>query len=93
MSVPIGGGSVVTLAPEQDSLGGIAVDEADVYWTNGDSVMRIPVDGGVATTLACGQNSPAAVAVDATSVYWVVLTRPYAHEAPAQGSLLRLTPK
>jgi hypothetical protein len=62
------------LASEQ-SPGFIAVDRANVYWTNalcdgGGSVMKVPIDGGAPVVLASGQDCPLGIAVDDTSVYW-----------------------
>lgn len=73
MKVPVDGGAPIVLASGQHIPGGIAVDTANVYWTNGWSVgdvMKIPLDGGTPTSLASGQIAPGKIAVDATSVYW-----------------------
>jgi hypothetical protein len=70
--VPKSGGTPQTLAFERTSEQGVAVDQANVYWTNtaGD-VMKEAVDGGPLVPLAFLQSNPFAVAVDATSIYWV----------------------
>jgi len=72
--VPLGGGSVTTLA----AIGGsaIAVDRTSVYyygvrtsplpWVG--EVVAAPLDGGSPSTLALA--SPGAIAVDSTNVYW-----------------------
>jgi hypothetical protein len=67
-------GTVRALAWGQAYAAAIAVDSANVYWTNiGDvcpgSVMRVPLDGGTASTLVPGA-AAGAIAVDATSVYF-----------------------
>jgi len=64
------------LAPMQSYPNGIAVDGANVYWTNrGDgTVLSLPktaVAGDAPVTLASGQLAPGAIAADATDIYWV----------------------
>jgi hypothetical protein len=73
MKVPVNGGAPTILASGQKFPGGIVVDAANVYWTNGwdvGTVMKVPLGGGTPTILASGQVTPGAIAVDATSVYW-----------------------
>jgi hypothetical protein len=73
-TVSSGSRTTRALAWGQAGSWAIAVDSANIYWTNfGDScpgsVMRAPLDGGTAVTLASG-GTPGALAVDATNVYF-----------------------
>ena len=73
MKVPLGGGSLTTLASGQSSPFNIVLDSTSVYWANDTSnstVMKVPIGGGTPTTLAGGQSYPRAIAVDSTSIYW-----------------------
>jgi hypothetical protein len=70
MSVPIGGGAVVTLAAGQTGAESVAVGPAGVYWTTSSAVVGAPLAGGTPTTLATTQTQPWSIAVAGTSVYW-----------------------
>lgn len=71
------GGDPVTLASSQNLLGGLAVDEDNVYFTAGGSVWKVPDSGASApVALATAQLNPRAVAVDTTSVYWIAMGDP-----------------
>jgi len=66
---PLGGGMRTTLTSQKGIY--IAVDDANVYWTN-DAVMKVPKAGGLPVTLATGDLtlSKHGVAVNSTDVYW-----------------------
>ena len=51
---------------------GIAVDAANVYWSDDSSIYKVPLGGGAATSLASGR----CISVDATSLYYVTYTPP-----------------
>jgi hypothetical protein len=84
MSVPIAGGSVVTLVPPSGTVGlgitSIAIDTTNLYWITADlsaeksSVMKMPIGGGASTTLASysSEYPPVSMTSDATSVYWAI---------------------
>jgi hypothetical protein len=87
MQVPIGGGTPVTIASEQDSARAIAADGSYVYWLRTIvGIYKAPVGGGPTTTLA--GEIPGALpyawdlAVDDTSVYFT-----------AEHAIMKLTPK
>jgi hypothetical protein len=75
----------VTLASGREQIWpGIALDGANVYWTehssvvpmfgfdgNG-SVMKVPMEGGTATVLVSAQDFPSYIRADASGVYWTV---------------------
>ena len=77
--VPKAGGAPETLRPREEHIrypGGIAVDDAFVYWTTlgytarEGRVVRMPKTGGPAVVLADKQPRPWRLAVDDTTVYW-----------------------
>jgi hypothetical protein len=73
-SVPAGGGMVTVLAQNQVGPEQLAVDAANVYFTNfdygGNTVMTAPLGGGPATVLAqMGLGSPFGIVIGGSSVY------------------------
>lgn len=62
-----------TLVANVKSPRGIAVDDANVYYTSyGDgTVSKVPRAGGAPTVIAASRFQPAAIAVDAAFVYWL----------------------
>jgi hypothetical protein len=73
---PLGGGTGVMFPTATSSLfapAGVAVDAANLYWTNGDGMLsQMPVGGGDVMTLNPGGDGAALgdLAIDKTSVYW-----------------------
>lgn len=73
------GGTVETLASQQEAAIDVAVDGDAVYWvTRGwsgnmgsNGAVRKKVGNGPVTTLAAGQSNPIHLAIDETCVYWV----------------------
>jgi len=50
--IPFDGSAPTNLAEVDGSIGGIAVDAADVYWSTDTTVWKAPLAGGAATTIA-----------------------------------------
>jgi hypothetical protein len=84
MTVPIGGGTPVAIAsgPDVAFPAAIALDSANVYWTNqdandlstgtlGSAVMKASLSGGDPQTLASEEGIPGDLAVDTTGAYWL----------------------
>jgi hypothetical protein len=88
-TTPLAGGATTTLATTD--LEGIAVDEANVYWTGSvgypptSGVFKAPVSGGPVTMIASAYNSPMAIVADATSVYWIEVGAELSGGTPSPG--------
>lgn len=88
LRVPRAGGAVETLVPASRWTESLAVDEAFLYFMDGDRVARIPRDGGEVTTLTTEQDGAIAITVDEARAYWInpgdeaVLWMPKAGGAP-----------
>ncbi len=69
--VPVGGGMVTTLAVDAGASC-MAVDDTNVYWTNGFGVFVAPKAGGTSTMLAApvGDIVPGPIVLDSERVYW-----------------------
>jgi hypothetical protein len=91
---PIGGGTAGTrLATGQGYLQGIAVDTANVYYSDSNGTVRkVPIAGGTPTALATGVSSPFGVAVDFYNVYWTSTTGIYKQSLTAPFATTMIQP-
>lgn len=71
-SVPLGGGSVVTLATGVARAKVFKLDANALYWTDWEAgqVMSVPLAGGTPKVLASNQEYPSGLAVNATHIFW-----------------------
>jgi hypothetical protein len=79
VKIPIGGG-MSTLLASGGNPGQLAVDGANVYWTDslGHVVDKVATSGGTSVTLASTVTgaAPGDMAIDTNSVYWCTTTPP-----------------
>jgi len=92
MQVPIGGGTLTTIASAQAVPVCIIADRGKIYWSQyGLSapglIMSSTPGGGVVIPLAAGLDDPAALATSATTLYWT-----NANSSPTNGTISALTP-
>jgi hypothetical protein len=87
MAASLSGGAPTMLAADGPTPMAIAVDDANVYWTNGErgTVKSVPKAGGAVTLLAEYEKYPWSLAVDATSVYWAEEPTASVHATPKGG--------
>jgi hypothetical protein len=77
-TVPVSGGTPLTLAAPQNGGHDIAVAPTGVYFASArqvgagwvDDIMSVPLAGGAMTTIVSGTAAARTLAVDATNVYW-----------------------
>ena len=70
-SLPLDGGTPITLWQGQPVIDAFALDAENVYWGTSDgAVMMVPKSGGTASTLASGLGAIWSMAVDSKNVYW-----------------------
>ncbi len=73
LAVPLGGGSVESVAMGQGLPTSLALDADYLYWTNftEGTIRRTPSDGETPEELVSGLSYPQALAVAGGNVYWV----------------------
>jgi hypothetical protein len=83
MKVALGGGAPVDLLSSggatRGASDGIAVDDTNVYWLSGSSVMKVSLKGGNPVCHALFQSTGGmgrGLVADGTSVYWVAVGGP-----------------
>jgi hypothetical protein len=102
LSVPVGGGTVATVATTAGFATALAIDDGNVYWattsTGGAScstsacstLSSVPLAGGTPQTLTASAGNPALLAFDDASVYWTTADGRVLKEPKAGGSITTL---
>jgi hypothetical protein len=95
MQVPIGGGTVVTLASEEEVPVSIQVRAGEVYWSeygfgSPGLILSAPIGGGTIVPLADGLHDPYSIALSPSTLYFSL----YAPTVPTSTTslVLSLTP-
>jgi hypothetical protein len=70
--VPKAGGQALTLATPKVP-GSVATDGVNVYYVDGQSIMRVPVGGGAAVPVVTGQMGMGSIFVDSAWVYFYAM--------------------
>jgi hypothetical protein len=72
MRTPLIGGASLAIASEQPAPSAIAIDSANVYWTNMHdwSLRRVGINGGDVTQVDTANTDANGVAVNTAYVYW-----------------------
>lgn len=70
--VPKSGGPAKGLVKDAHAPADVQVDATDVYWIDGDKVMKAPKTGGAATQLAQAPGAIGDIVLDDASVYFTV---------------------
>ena len=67
------GSGVTTIVPlsAQQGIGGLAIDDGMIYWTQSEGLEQLPKAGGMPTLMSMNNLLTGQVAVDTNSVYWI----------------------
>jgi hypothetical protein len=92
--VSLAGGPTTTLATSQLGVGGLAVDQTILYWTNSSSgtVVSMPEAGGAVSIVASGQPEPSLLLTDGVWVAWTNFNGGPGAESLANISILGSNP-
>jgi hypothetical protein len=85
-TVPKIGGTIATIATQQNDPLGVAVSPTDVYWTNANTVVTAPKTAMSSTgTVFASGTGPVGIAIDATDVYWTEVSSAMVWKRPLAG--------